>query len=264
MASLLPKLAIPPSELSTQVTDRSSAKGKRPALYTRQWPVCLSWNMGGCRFPRRCSYTFVCSSCYGSHTASACSPPVHQRGDAQGRACMGFFGFLRAGELTVPSAKGYDPEVHLNLADLPVDSHRDLTMIQLCIKQSKTNPFRQRVEVFLGRTSTAIYPVSALMCYIAVPRPLFILTSGAPLTWAYLVSSLQAALRRAGLDDKQYNGHSFRIGAATTAAQQDIEDSLIQMLGRWRSYAYKLYIKLPRAQLASISQALARTQDHSC
>ena len=183
-------------------------------------------------------------------------------------ACVGFFGFLRAGEFTVPSAEGYDPEVHLNLADLAVDSHSDPSMIQLRIKQSKTDPFRQGVEVFLGRTGTAICPVTALVGYIAVrnplPGPLFILTSGAPLTRPYLVSSLQAALRSAGLDDKQYNGHSFRIGAATTAAQQGIEDSLIQTLGRWRSDAYKLYIKLPRAQLASISQALARTQDHPC
>ena len=35
----------------------------------------------------------------------------------------GFFGFLQAGEFTVPSQQPYDPEVHLNLADLTIDSH---------------------------------------------------------------------------------------------------------------------------------------------
>ena len=49
-------------------------------------------------------------------------------------------------------------------------------------------------------------------------------------------------------------------GAATTASQQGLEDSLIQTLGRWRSEAYKIYIKLPRAQLASVSRALAQGQ----
>ena len=38
-------------------------------------------------------------------------------------ACTGFFGFLRAGEFTVPSKQAYEPEVHLNLADLAIDSH---------------------------------------------------------------------------------------------------------------------------------------------
>lgn len=44
-----------------------------------------------------------------------------------------------------------------------------------------------------------------------------------------------------------YNGHSFWIGAATTAVQRGLEDSLIQTLGSWHSDAYKLYIKLPGA-----------------
>ena len=152
--------------------------------------------------------------------------------------CTGFFGFLRAGEFTAPSPQAYDPDVHLNLADLAFDSHADPSMARLLIKQSKTDPFRQGVEVFLGRTDAAICPVSALVQYIGIrspsPGPLFVLQSGTPLTHTYLVSHLRAALRRAGLDDAQFNGHSFRIGAATTAASQGLEDSLIQTLGRWR------------------------------
>ena len=34
-------------------------------------------------------------------------------------ACTGFFGFLRAGEFTVPTAQSYDPEVHLSLSTWP-------------------------------------------------------------------------------------------------------------------------------------------------
>lgn len=177
-------------------------------------------------------------------------------------ACTGFFGFLRAGEFTVPSPEAYDPDVHLNLSDVAIDSHSDPSIVRLQIKQSKTDPFRQGVDIFLGRTGSAICPVQALICYIGMrhsnPGPLFIFKSGAPLTRAGLVSNLQAALKQTGWDDSKYNGHSFRIGAATTAAQQGLEDSLIQTLGRWRSDAYKIYIKLPRAQLASVSQTLAR------
>ena len=179
-------------------------------------------------------------------------------------ACIGFFGFLRAGEFTVPSPEAYDPEVHLNLGDLALDSHTHPTLVRLKIKQSKTDPFRQGVDVFLGRTDTPLCPVEALIQYLGVrsptPGPLFVLSTGSPLSRSHLVANLHTALRQAGLDESRYNGHSFRIGAATTAAQQGLEDSLIQTLGRWRSEAYKIYIKLPRAQLAGVSRALARGQ----
>ena len=36
--------------------------------------------------------------------------------------CLGFFGFLRSGEMTVPSDTAYDPAVHLNLNDIAVDN----------------------------------------------------------------------------------------------------------------------------------------------
>lgn len=178
-------------------------------------------------------------------------------------ACIGFFGFLRSGEFTVPSPATYDPEVHLNLADLAIDNPDTPTVVCISIKQSKTDPFRQGARIYLGRTEKIVCPVRAIINYIGIrppdPGPLFVRTSGTPLTRAYLVSCLQAAIRQAGREDSAYNGHSFRSGAATTAAQNGLEDSLIQTLGRWRSDAFKLYIKIPQAQLASISRTLART-----
>ena len=161
----------------------------------------------------------------------------------------------------MPSRQAYDPEVHLSLADLAIYSHEKPSLIRLLIKQSKTDPFRQGVEVFLGASNGDLCPVKALLEYVsirpAVQGALFLFESGAPLTHSALVDKLHQALRQAGLNDSDFNGHSFRIGAATTAAQRGLEDSLIQTLGRWKSSAFKLYIKLPRSQLASVSRALA-------
>ena len=53
-----------------------------------------------------------------------------------------------------------------------------------------------------------------------------------------------------------YSGHSFRIGAATTAARQGEAETTIKMLDRWKSSAYQLYIKTPWQQLAAISERL--------
>ena len=48
----------------------------------------------------------------------------------------------------------------------------------------------------------------------------------------------------------------FRVGAATTAAACDIEDSTIQTLGRWESATYLRYVRIPQEKLASISKPL--------
>lgn len=104
----------------------------------------------------------------------------------------------------------------------------------------------------MGCTDTAICPVRAFVHYIGVRTAahgsLFVLQSGDTLTRSYLVTQLQAALRKAGLNNTLFNGHSFRIGIATMAAMQGLEDSLIQTLGRWQSDAYNTYIKIPQMQ----------------
>ena len=165
-------------------------------------------------------------------------------------ACTGFFGFLRAGEFTVPTVQGYDPEVHLSLTDMAIGSHTTPSVVRLCINQSKTDPLSQGVDIFLGTMGLSICPVQAIISFLAVrspaPGPLFMFQSGRPLTQNSLVTHLQTALREVGVTPSAYTGHSFRIGVATMAAKRGLEDSLIQTLGRWKSAAYLAYSKIPR------------------
>ena len=62
------------------------------------------------------------------------------------------------------------------------------------------------------------------------------------LTRDWFVASLHAALSAAGYAAKDYAEHSFRIGAATMAAHQGVQDSFIKTLGHWESAAYMSYI----------------------
>ena len=176
--------------------------------------------------------------------------------------CVGFFGFLRAGEFTVPSEETFDPASHMTFNDVAVDSHTSPTIMRIRLKVSKCDPFRRGVDIVLGRTYTDLCPVVAMLHYMAIrgnaDGPLFKFQDGCPLTKPKLVSALREALSAAGYDSSQFSGHSFRIGAASTAASQGLEDSTIKTLGRWQSDAYLRYIRIPAGELASYSRRLVK------
>ena len=134
--------------------------------------------------------------------------------------------------------------------------------LRIRIKASKTDPFRQGVDIFVGRTGNELCPVAATLAYMVQrgpgPGPLFKFQDGKPLTRQRFVARVREALTSAGVDSSAYSGHSFRSGAATTAAKCGVSDAVIKMLGRWKSSAYQLYIKTPRDQLAKILMELVK------
>ena len=100
-------------------------------------------------------------------------------------------------------------------------------------------------------------PVTALLGYLAIrlkrSGPLFIFHDGSTLSRERLVSSLRQVLSDVGTSAAQYSGHSFRIGAATTAAELGVPDSLIKKMGRWKLSVFMHYIRTPWQQLAGAS-----------
>ncbi len=148
----------------------------------------------------------------------------------------------------------------LSLSDVSIDNPSCPTIVHLTLRQSKTYVFGAGVTIHLGRTHRVLCPVSALLAYLAVrpatPGPLFLLQSGIPLSRDALVASLCVALSSAGLDVSRFNGHSFRIGAATTAAHVGLPDSTIRAMGRWKSSAFMRYIQPPVQDIASVSTTL--------
>lgn len=177
-------------------------------------------------------------------------------------ACLCFFGFLRSGEVVTPSETTYDSQTHLCFSDVKVDSRVSPSFLQVVIKASKTDPFRRGVSLYIGATDGPLCPVAAVLSYMVVRGdargPLFTWANGRYLTREKFVAGVRRALELAGLDSRSYAGHSFRIGAATTAARCGIQDALIKTLGRWESSAYTRYIRTAPDVLCGVSRKLVR------
>ena len=172
--------------------------------------------------------------------------------------CTAFYGFLRSAEFTCKLEKNFDPDQAL----LRRDAKLQASGVLLELKTSKTDPFRHGITVLLAQTSTSTCPLSALSKYLAMTPdrsadlPLFQFASGDFLTRAALTRIIRDLLK-----SNDYASHSFRIGAATSAAGAGIPEWLIQVLGRWSSQCYQSYIKTPRA---TIQAALGRMAKSPC
>ena len=133
--------------------------------------------------------------------------------------------------------------------------------IRIHLRHSKTDPFREGAFIFLPRTKDDLCPVAALLAWLTVrgisPSPLFSFASGASLTRAALVKHV---IQASGLDPRDFSGHSFRSGEATTASLQGISDANLKLLGRWKSNAYQRYIKPPGPELATLAGSLSQNR----
>ena len=86
--------------------------------------------------------------------------------------------------------------------------------------------------------------------------PLFIYESGAFLTREKLTRKTRLLISKGGPDSSEFAGHSFRIGAATTAASPNLPPWLIKVLSCWSSDCFERYIKTPPSALERVPQQL--------
>ena len=133
------------------------------------------------------------------------------------------------------------------------------------LQSSKTDAFRRGHTLVIACSPSPLCAVKAMRNYFLLARPqgpLFSFHSGRLLTRKSVVSFLRDAARQAGLPYSSLKGHSFRIGAASTAAAAGLPHWLIKVLGRWSSDCYQLYIHTPQNVLMSVAPRIARVTSY--
>ncbi len=177
-------------------------------------------------------------------------------------ACMCFFGCLRAGEALAPDDGKFDENAHLGWEDVELENTKSPKWIRVRIKESKTDRLRKGAVVTLGRTDQEICPVKAVLKHMAVRKagkgPFFRTEGAAGLTRKVFVSEVKKALARQGIAGDGISGHSFRIGAATTAAQNGATPEELKALGRWRSREYQGYVRTADGGQAAAAELLTK------
>ncbi|XP_067218215.1 uncharacterized protein [Chanodichthys erythropterus] len=168
---------------------------------------------------------------------------------------LAFFGFLRVSEITTNSK--FNPAIHPTFSDLQV---LDTDTICFLLKCSKTDQLKNGNFIHIFNLPTPIQPYQSLSYFLAHRKvqisspldPLFIDENNLPVTRHWFQKKLKYILTHSGIQAHLYSSHSFRIGAATTAAQKGLPDHQIKLLGRWSSDAFQSYI---RSDLSLIKQA---------
>ena len=157
-----------------------------------------------------------------------------------------FFGFLRVGEITCcPRSSAV---LQLDQVVRLLDNSGNTVGFKLIFKDFKHSYNQRDVSITLHRRSD-VCPVQSLLAYLSrrgvTNGPLFRTEDGRAVLRRHFTEYLSLIFRTCGLDPSKYKGHSFRIGAATLAAESGFSDAQIRLLGRWKSDAFRKYIRSP-------------------
>lgn len=160
----------------------------------------------------------------------------------------------------------------LRKAELLALRWRDVKKIdkgaKIFVSISKTDPNSKGMFVHVASRSDVLCPVAALISLASIAEAsidedAFIFTAtnrksptNQPLSHAAFVKRIKKWVAEIGLDPRDFSGHSLRRGGATALIRAGVTPELVQLQGRWRSDAYKLYVQRSSEQLLAITRAI--------
>jgi hypothetical protein len=180
---------------------------------------------------------------------------------------LGTCGLLRSGEFaTRPRGTTTLLRKHLVFLDARMQPLADpaswssAACMRVHLATSKTDPFRQGVDVLVSNG----HAIAAMVQYLHArglvddDQPLLVGDDcRKALSVNELVQHTRATLLAAGIADAdKYAGHSFRRGGATSLHFAGAPDSLIRIMGRWRSFAFARYVDVPHDRIIAAGRSM--------
>lgn len=157
-----------------------------------------------------------------------------------------FSTFARIGELVCSSSEKVTDVIQLSDVFF-VKENGVVARATVCFTKYKHNSAGLPKYITFSHGDCGKSAIEAILGYLCLRSneqgPFFLTKSGAPVKRSCFDKTLQRCLCICGLDSKRYKGHSFRIGAATSAAERGLSDAQIRTLGRWNSNALQKYIR---------------------
>lgn len=168
---------------------------------------------------------------------------------------LAFCAFLRIGEITKTSSSAHH---FLLFQNVTLDSLYNKNYIDITIphfKHSKSNNTTLRI---CENSSNSLLCPYTLLDYFNLRKhtlgldPRFSFMDNATVSRQFLTQQLNGVLSFCNLNLHRFHIHSFRIGAASTAAILGYSELQIQTMGRWHSSAFKKYFRIPTLQINSL------------
>ena len=181
---------------------------------------------------------------------------------------LAWHGLLRCSEFVPLSTGKFDPEVQLCVRDVEFfPAFGAPTHAIVTVKASKADPFHHGQIVVVAATGTDLCAVQALRQMFLLSgkrRPddaLFVREDGRPLCRSHINRAVQGMAVLAGVPKSHYGTHSLRRGGATALFNAGFSRDFIQLMGRWKSDAFKLYISQPVAELLNVGKQMEQASE---
>lgn len=163
----------------------------------------------------------------------------------QAMCSTAFFGFLRVGEITFSATT--PPPIQIHQLTKLVNGAHEVVGFKIKFLNFK-HSYNQPPFYLVISSQSTFCPVKILLQFLSArgdsQGALFIQDDGSPVSRSWFSAQLSSAIKLCGLNPSVYKGHSFRIGAASHAAERGMSDTQIRILGRWKSNAFLKYIRV--------------------